>query len=273
MKKYIKLLSLTILFLFIGCSRGNSIQLENKYNIGHDSLKFKDLKRNDTIVTAELFYPSKTKDEQISMLEGKFPLIIFANGYQQTYDDYQYIWENLVTNGYIVAFITTQQGLFIDIDAYALDINFLLQKLSYLSKNIILMGHSTGGGAIYIAQSINPQAIALVSLAALGEPYGSIYGTSPIESAKKITVPSLVISGSSDCITKVNKHQKPIYDNLNGEKTMITIKDGDHCGFTNPNFQCLVGESILCGVFFQGSTIDDREQRNIVIKTILDWLK
>jgi len=253
------------------------------YNIGHDWLTLQDLKRDDAVITAELFYPSTTGGIQSDIANKKFPLIIFAHGYQQVYSDYHNLWETLVPKGYILVFLTTQQGLTIYIDAYADDISFLNKILSdadgiydsvikgHITQKSALMGHSTGGGAIYLSHDSAPHSTTIISLAALGKPYTPIYGSSPINIAKDINVPSLLLSGDKDCITPPTTHQKPLYDNLNGVKYISTILGGDHCGFSDST-NCPIAESMSCGFIFQGNTIDEEKQRTLSSQLILAWV-
>ncbi len=272
---------LIVLVSFTSCNGDdNSIA---SYKIGHDKLTFEDPQRNNATITAELFYPAKTNGEQTAIIDEKFPLIIFAHGYQQVYSDYHNIWEDLVSQGYIIAFLTTQQGLTINIDTYSQDIIFLHQKLNntdetydsiisgHTTNKSALMGHSTGGGAIYIAQESLPQNTTLISLAALGEVYGPISGTSPIDIAHNINTPSLILAGDKDCVTSIDTHQQQLYDNLNGVKVLASFIAGDHCGFSD-SINCPIAEALSCGIFFQGDTMDEGEQIRFSTQLILPWL-
>jgi pimeloyl-ACP methyl ester carboxylesterase len=250
------------------------------YHVGHDTLDFQDPNRRNYHVTAEIFYPSQKAGLQSPIAESHFPLIIFAHGYQQLYSDYHYLYDALVPQGYIIAFLTTKQGATIDLDSYADDINALYTEIidtthtilsGHLSGKSALMGHSTGGGAIYLAQAMIPQNTTLVSLAALGEAYGPISGGSPVSAAVNITASTLILSGEKDCITPVKDHQKPLYDAFGGEKSMMTIVDGDHCGFSDST-NCPTAETLSCGIFFQGDTIAEATQRSLTLQEITPWL-
>ncbi len=271
--KYVYFILALSLISISGCGSGTkSVQSasEISYKIGHEQLHYP--------VTAELFYPSELGEKDSIIADARFPLIVFAHGYQQFYSDYRYLWEALVPKGYIVAFLTTQQGLSINIDTYADDIISLHNELHtthhisrYITNKSALMGHSTGGGAIYLAEEKLAQSTTLISLAALGEPYGPIFGSSPIDIAGNITVPILTLSGDKDCITPVDIHQKPLYDALVTDKTMVTISGGDHCGFTNSSI-CSAAEALSCALLFQGATISEEQQRTFTLLLITSWL-
>ena len=212
------------------------------------------------------------------------PVIVFAHGYQQVVPDYHDLWEALVPKGYAVVLPTTEAGGSIDADAFAGDVAFLAKMFTgpsggdstpvagRLSGKIALMGHSTGGGACYLAQS-SVNADTHVTFAALGQLYGPITGTrQPFEAATSITTPGLVLAGEKDCICPVEEHQQPVYQNLNAAtKAFVVITSGDHCGFSDSN-NCPVAEALACGLFGQGQTLDDDRQMAMVLEYTTAWL-
>jgi predicted dienelactone hydrolase len=255
---------LLLLTVLSGCGSASSGSArKGEYEIIHKSFQFNDIQRNNRHITAEIFYPDG--------LEQSAPLILFAHGYEQLFSDYRYLYEVLVPKGFTVAFVTTQGGVTIDIDTYADDIVSLVKALPQVKK-LALMGHSTGGGAIYLASKKLPQTTTVVSLAALGELYGPIYGTSPISIAQDITMPTLILSGSKDCITPPSIHQQPLYDEIPSQKSMVTINGGDHCGFTN-SLTCSTAEALSCAIIFQGTTIQEKDQRLLTVELLIPWLE
>ena len=255
---------------------------EMLYQIKHESITFENREGGKVRkITAELFYP--TRDHK-HIADGKFPLVLFAHGYQQYFSDYPNVWETLIPKGYIFAFITTQQGLTVDIDAYAKDIIFLYRHLccndvqsakvlrGHVRKKSALMGHSTGGGAIYLAQAFLPRVTTIVSMSALGKTsYLPISGSSAIDMVEKITISTLILSGSNDCICPPKIYQTPLYEHFAGTKVSVTIEAGDHCGFSDSK-NCPIAESLSCGIFFQGETISEVEQRRLSMELVLPWL-
>jgi len=252
--------------------------------IGHRTLTFYDSARDDRIVPAEVYYPSDQNGDNGPVSTGRFPLLVFAHGYQQVFNDYHGLWEHLVPEGYIMVFPTTEGGLTIDIDEYAKDLSFLLDTLldkssgndlfltGHLNGASALMGHSTGGGACYLAQKSDPIAHTVISLAALGSLYGPIYGSSPLDAAKGLTVPGLVMAGGEDCICPVKENQQAIYDNLvSSPRALITITRGDHCGFSDSS-NCWIGEAAKCGFLGQGPTISEDLQMTLTLQYVLLWL-
>jgi predicted dienelactone hydrolase len=261
-----------------------TILADVNYSIGHDQINIQDPARANREVTAELYYPSLSQGERVDPADGNFPLIVFSHGYQQAYTDYHVLWETLVPDGYIMLFLTTESGVNINTDVYAQDITFLLNDFlredsqasslvaGHLSGKSALMGHSTGGGASYLAQSLNAQSDTIISLAALGYNYGPITGSSAIDNAGAINVSSLIISGKEDCICPVESHQQPIYNNLSSNtKAMVTITQGDHCGFSD-SLNCPSAEFFSCGLSGQQETMDETQQIFLSLQYITEWL-
>lgn len=252
--------------------------------IGHRTLTLYDFARDDRIVPAEVYYPSDQNGDNGSVSAGQFPLLVFAHGYQQVFSDYHALWEHLVPKGYIMVFPTTEGGLTIDIDEYAADLSFLLDTLldestgndlflkGHLNGASALMGHSTGGGACYLAQKSDPTAHTIITLAALGSLYWPIYGSSPIDAAEELTVPGLLMAGGEDCICPVKENQQAIYDNLTSSpRALITITKGDHCGFSDSS-NCWIAETAKCGFSWQGPTISEDLQMTLTLRYVLLWL-
>ena len=80
------------------------------------------------------------------------------------------------------------------------------------------------------------------SLDGLAPAESSSNGVSSINSAKTVTVPSLILSGAQDGVTPPVDHHIPMYDSLASAcKTFVSIIGGAHCYFANTNIACDVG--------------------------------
>jgi len=51
----------------------------------------------------QIYYPADRAGMNALAASGRFPLIVFAHGYQQSYQNYAYVWEDVVPAGYVVA--------------------------------------------------------------------------------------------------------------------------------------------------------------------------
>ncbi len=266
------------------------------FEIGHASRSFPGSPGSSGDLPVEFYYPAESAGINAQIVSGLFPIIIFAHGYQQSYLDYAYVWKEMVPAGYIVALLNRLgASAAIDIDEYALDIEDALSKIQemgndtnsvfygHVENTYVLMGHSTGGGAIFIAAS-KPEsktasnAVTIVSLASLGQVFGPISGHNPIDAAPGVAIPSLIIDGAKDCIAPRDTHTQLIYNNLSSGITryIVTITEGDHCGFsdeTGPGQSiCTLAEFNSC-VGLQGSAMDTNEQNLLTLGFMKRWIE
>jgi dienelactone hydrolase len=176
----------------------------------------------------------------------------------------------------IIIFPRSSKGLFPSHRKYAEDIAFVLneaQKMGEDPSSVLygitdtvrcLIGHSMGGGAVFLAANMTSGLSAIAALAPLNT------NPSAIQAASSVLVPSLVIAGSDDCITPPEKHQLPIYDFLaSDEKTYILITGANHCQMASENSACSTGERMLgCR-----AGISREEQHEILKRYLVPWLQ
>jgi predicted dienelactone hydrolase len=248
------------------------------FNIGHTSILFVDPTRNNRKIRTEVYYPSDIKGKNAVISEtfaGKFPVICFGHGYQMSWDSYTYLSDSIVPYGFIIAFPKTEMKLFPSHMDFAKDIAFVLEEMDKSGKNPssvfynrvdsmnCAMGHSMGGGSTILAARFSSCVRSLAILAPLDTRPSSINAASELE------IPSMIIAGKNDCITKPEIHQVPIYSNLkSSSKIIITIKGGSHCQMADRSTICRLAES-TCK---PRPDITDKEQHAIVVKYLLYWL-
>ncbi|HEY3355648.1 MAG TPA: hypothetical protein VGQ83_20520, partial [Polyangia bacterium] len=248
-------------------------------------------------LTVRVFYPAYATGTDAAPSPGAFPLAVFGHGYQQSYQDYRYAWENLVPRGFIVALHDRlSSDLTIDIDEYALDLGFIVARVralgaeptsplfGHVAAGAAILGHSTGGGASFnaaadAAAGQGPLPTTIVALAPLGNLTGSpIYGTSPITAAAAVTVPTLILGGGEDCLCPVPAHGQLLYDALPAGTTRYraTLTRGDHCGFSDRDgpglAKCEAGEAAMC-FYAQGPTMTVAEQNQLAMTLVAPWLE
>lgn len=245
-----------------------------QFEIAHTSLQYTDSSRSK-VIPIEVYYPSTLAGEDQPIIQDSLPLVVVAHGFVIGIQDYSYVWEALVPNGYVVALPNTETGISPNHEDFALDINFTALQVTQefsLSSSVLYgahhqrtgyIGHSMGGGAVHLAAANNNSVHSLVSLAAAET------NPSAIAASQQISIPSLVVAGEEDCVAPANQHQYPMYTNLlSACKTYINILGGGHCNFANDNFLCGLGEQ-SCG----GSPSLDREaQQNITLNYLQQWL-
>ena len=245
-----------------------------QYGVGQVSMALRDPDRGNRKVTFEAFYPVRAmavNEKSGKACDARFPVICFAHGYQHPGDKYENLTSLLVPQGYIVLSLTTAGGLFPSHKNYADDIRFLAMKAIELGLDInsplygiidtlcSLMGHSMGGGAIFQAARNNPSIDAVVALAP--------YDTKP-SAAAEVGAPTLIFSGTNDCITPTGKHHRPMYEMSASEfKTFILIKGGTHCSMGDYS-RCVKAEKI------SGCTpgLTTAEQTAVLARYMLPWL-
>ena len=252
----------------------SSSMFAQSFNIGHTSRVFYDSVRNRNITT-EIYYPADNSGENEPVSIGNFPVLVFGHGYLMSWDSYQNFWTEIVPNGYVICFPTTEMGIAPDHQQFGLDLKFMATQMQIESQDSTslffnslapetgLIGHSMGGGASFLAAENNSNIHTLINFAAAE--------TSPsaISAASNISVPSLIFSGDDDCVAPPINHQNIMYDSLNSNcKTQIKIINGGHCYFADESTICSFGES-----FCNGSLNITRPEQQAVTNDFLNlWL-
>jgi pimeloyl-ACP methyl ester carboxylesterase len=267
----IKLKSFLILVGLLIFSANISAQ---SFDVGHTSITFYDSSRNRNIET-EIYYPADNPGENVPIASGNFPVIVFGHGFLMSWESYENFWTELVPNGYVICFPTTEMTLTPSHENFGLDLKFAATQMqnenndnssfffNSLASKTGLLGHSMGGGASFLAAENNSIISTLVTFAAAET------NPSAISASLNITVPTLIFSGDDDCVTPPDENQTLMYNELASNcKTHISIIDGGHCYFADDNFNCSLGET------FCNPTIDiTREEQQLITFNFLKlWL-
>ena len=251
--------------------------------IGNYSIIFQDSSRSNRDILTEIYYPASSQGHSTPAATGQFPIIIFGHGSAISTNTYQNLWQEFVARGYIMIFPETEDGIISNHQQFGWDLQFLVTKIQYegnnssspiyniVANNTALMGHSMGGGALFLAADSlcfnnNNQLKTIIGLAP-AESFSN--GVSSISSAGNTTIPALILSGSQDGITPPDIHHLPIYNNLaSNYKTFISITGGAHCYFGNSNFVC----DFLENASSSGISITRDEQQQTTFDFINSWL-
>jgi predicted dienelactone hydrolase len=249
------------------------------FSAGHASIVLRDSQRSNRKVPVEIFYPAGSGvngSDTIKSGNERFPVICFAHGYLLSGTSYAHIRDMLVPEGFIIAFISSRDGLFPSHRAFAEDLRFVSEAIGSLGKDIssplygiidtlrCLMGHSMGGGSMFLAARQNGKIQAAVALA----PYDT--RPSAIEAASGTVVPTLIFSGTNDCITPPAKYPLPIYNSSASiDKTYILIKGGTHCQMGVSYDKCIIGEKMArCA-----PGMSEQEQLMVIARYLVPWLR
>ncbi len=256
-----KLSALSILILF------GWISVSAQFQIGHRSVTFNDPDRSGRAVDFELYYPATSAGDNVPFESGAFPLVVFGHGFAITWSEYSIWWEELVPEGYIMAFPTTEGSVFPTPDhgAFGMDLTFIINALmdentttgslyegKFSGLNAV-MGHSMGGGCSFLSAGSGDAPIAtMISLAAAET------DPSSIAAAANVSVNTLTISGSSDCVVMAGGAPIDMYNGLTSTpyKALLDITQGSHCQFGNASFGsiCTIGELGCTGSFIDAAT-------------------
>ncbi len=242
--------------------------------IGHTTVTYADPSRGNRQIQTEVYYPATVAGNNTPVFPGVFPLILCGHGFVMTWNAYENIWTALVPEGYIVAFPTTESGFSpVHLDL-GLDLKYLVSAIqnngagtsvpaSSVGTTSAVMGHSMGGGASFLAAAGNNSISTLVTFAAANT------NPSSVTAALQVSVPTLLFSGTNDCVTPPAQHQDLMYDSTGaGYKTQIYISGGGHCYFADYNFNCALGEA-TCS---PSPSITRAEQQQITSSFLKLWL-
>jgi len=265
-------LLLIVIFTVLGLGYQPFVQAQHA--VGHTTIDFVDASRSRTIQT-EVYYPATVAGNDVALASGTFPVVVFGHGFVMIYSAYENVWTDLVPEGYIMLFPRTEGNISPNHDAFGLDLAFLegamqaengdnaslfYQKVEAATA---IMGHSMGGGCTMLAAENNTTIKTIIGLAPAET------NSSAIAAAVNISVPALIMSGSSDGVTPPVDHHIPIYNDLGSTcKTFISITGGAHCYFANSNFNCDFGE----GTSSSGITATRTEQQTIAATYTRYWL-
>lgn len=222
-----------------------------QFQVGKRSQTFTDPSRNNRQIDTDLFYPANTNGTNVPIAAGisRFPIIVFGHGFVIGTASYTWLADSLVKYGYIVALPATEGGILPSHDNFGKDISFVSGAIaslgndagSFLFQRVIpkaaVGGHSMGGGCSFLAASGNQAVIQALFNFAAAE-------TNPSATAAAVLInkPSLLFSGSNDCIVPPAT-QQAMYANLTSTcKTYINITGATHCQFADNNFVCTLGQ-------------------------------
>lgn len=249
------------------------------YPIGHLVRDYTDTSRGVNVRT-EIYYPAQYSGDGVPVAGPAcrtFPVIIFGHGYQTPIDNYNYLWENFVPNGYFMVLSDTQNGVIWNFGDFGRDLAFLAGAFQgegtspasvffgRVAPSTAILGHSMGGGATVMSPKYTANITTIIGLAP------SAIDSSVLDAAALVQVPSLIIAAGHDCIVPAGSHAQPIYNAIPFPcKYYAEIKDGSHCEFAQDADVCKTAQSIAC-LFFD-DFVDDNFQRSLVMQFSLPWL-
>lgn len=251
-----------------------------QYPIGTQTITVNDASRSRNI-QAYFYYPGVSAGSGVAVATppaGGWPVVVVGHGFSMDYSAFTNFKDSLVPKGYIVIIPNSETGLIPAPNhaAFGLDLaymityikaqNLLSSSVYYnkVSSKAAIIGHSMGGGCTYLGAQSNPNVTTTVTFSAAET------NVSAITAAKSVNCPSLVFAGQNDCVAPLNTNQQKMYDSLAAScKTLLIVKNGGHCQYSNSNFNCDFGEGTCRGT----STVLTRAQEQpIVFSFLYKWL-
>ncbi len=270
-------LSAPIVFALLAALLGSLAQPAGAYEVGHSRTVYVDPARNNRQIDTEVYYPADLPGENVPVATppaGGFPVIAFGHGFVMAATDYDFLWEGLVPEGYVICLPRTEGGFSPSHIELGRDLAFLCLRLQAagadpgspffgkISTASAVAGHSMGGGASFLGAAAEPAITALFNLAAAET------NPSAIAAAAQITIPALLFAGSLDCVTPPADHQRPMYAALSsGCKAYAELLGASHCQFAEYNFLCGLGETGC-----PAPTITRAQQHQTTLDLLSPWL-
>lgn len=247
--------------------------------IGETKLELIDNSRDGRKIKTTIFYPAEESGFNVPAarnVNGKFQVIAFGHGYRMPGRAYRNLWELIVPGGFIFIIPESETRMFPSHSELGRDLAFSIEEITSLGRDSsslffgitdtsgCIMGHSMGGGSAILGAAHSDVIKSLLVLAPLDT------RPSSVEAAAMLSIPALIISGSSDCITTPQEHHEPIYDSLrSSRKTFISIIGGSHCQMACKSCICSFAER-TCK---PKAGISREEQHRVMNRYILPWLR
>jgi dienelactone hydrolase len=241
--------ALVALILMAASAGAAGAACDGPFSVGEATRTWQDPDRGNRNVGALIRYPAAAAGAGAAPVEGcGFPVLAVGHGFTIPADRYRFLVDGLVPSGVILVLPTTETGLSPNHAAFGADLAFATRALvadpAFTAAAGALrgvVGHSMGGGAAVLAAAADPGLGLLVGLAPAET------NPSAVAAAASVNVPTLVLTGSRDCVTPFATHAGPILAALASTSVRhVDLAGGSHCQFSDGYFTCSIGEG-SCG--------------------------
>lgn len=223
-------------------------QCSAPFAVGETTKSYTDPTRNNRAVAVLIRYPKQSPAATEPLAGCAFARVAVGHGFTIPGDRYGYLSAQLVPLGYVLVFVRSEEGFSPSHETFARDLVFALRALAQDVQfaNVVgapsaVLGHSMGGGASFLAASFDPQLRALIALAPAETT------PSAIAAAASLRLPTLVMTGSNDCVTPLAQHVQPMLAALATapqHRRHSVLTGGTHCQFSDGYFTCSIGEGM-----------------------------
>jgi pimeloyl-ACP methyl ester carboxylesterase len=192
------------------------------------------------ILLARVSYPATAAGQDAPVLPSPtgWPVVVFLHGYGRIGSDYSLLAKAWAERGFAVVALDTARFDFVLQEADAIATHGLLPAANvapgtlltgaFDTQNMLVAGHSMGGGVAALVLAANPGYRAGFALA----PFDPTSIVGPVVSA--VSVPFGMVVGDGDMVTPLSQHAQPLFDTLGlpaGVKFLARFDAGsDHLG-------------------------------------------
>lgn len=250
-----------LLSFLLWCTVFGISHVSAAYVEGRMRVTFRDAARGKDIPVT-IVYPAEMPGGLNAPLVGTsngttpdFGVVVIAHGFQLPVSAYTSLASSVAQSPmhFISVLPETASELFPDHAEFGKDIVACVASMQaeakrqgsfwygHVRNENVLIGHSMGGGASFLAaKTLCEQKV--LNLAALIGLAPAETNPSSTAAAASVTCPALILAGGADCITPLSAIQ-PMYNALASScKTLGVIPGGSHCQFADENTLCQFGE-------------------------------
>ncbi len=266
---------LGLLFLLLALApAGYAGSCDAPFAVGSAQQLLVDTARANREVPVRVLYPASSAGAATPAVNGcAFPVLAFGHGFTIANTAYAYLADALAAQGFIVVLPATEGGLSPDHAEFGRDLRFSVDAVALsppwtaaAGVRRAIGGHSMGGGAAVLAMTVAPGIDALFALASANT------NPSAITAAASVFAPTLLLTGSRDCVTPSADHALPIFAALatpTEHKLRVDIAGASHCQFSSGSLTCSIGEASCGG----GASISSASQQQQTLATLIPWLR
>jgi len=236
--------------LLIACLFSSLLKAQD-YQSGFRQINFIDPLRSGRSVPADVYYPTTVGGQNVPLVAGaqSFPVVVFGHGFLIPTSAYKWLGDSLSRYGFISVFPATESNSSPNHASFGADLSFLASRVTSLNdsaasflfgrvkKRAAVAGHSMGGGSSFLSAASGPSVLSALFNFAAAETNPSAQ-----QAASQVNLPSLIFSGSGDCIVPPST-QKAMYNSISYPcKSYINITGGLHCHFSANDGTCALGQ-------------------------------
>ena len=209
---------------------------------------------------------------------GPRPTVLIVHGWGAVGSQYVWLAKHLATRGFAAAVYNAPLNVQFDVTHWVKDVDSAIDALAAANANpgstfageldmdrFALIGHSYGGATSIGTAAIDTRVKTVVAFAP---------GTAPtsraafLDSAKKVTVPLLVLSAEADVVVPTEQYGHPAWESVvTANKSWLVIKGAEHVNFSDAGFDWKWFTDAGDG------TISGAKQREIASRYATQWVE